>query len=115
MAWVGVLTANAGGYTYLTFEMTDGSKASVPVTSLTMTISGKSLKVGSETFILANLSKMYFTNTNETTGIEEVTASDIDEAAEIYDMQGHQVTKDQMKRGVYVVKTKQKTFKMIVK
>ena len=115
MIFSGVLTAQAGEYTYLTFELTDGTKASVPAASLTMTISGNILKAGSQTFVLTNLSKMYFSSTNETTGIDEVTTATLDEAAEIYDLKGHKVTKDQMKRGVYVVKTKSRTYKMIVK
>ena len=115
MITVGVLSAHAGEYTFITFELNDGTKASVPATSLTMTISGNTLKAGNETFVLTNLSKMYFTSTNESTAIDEVTADTIDDAAEIYDLKGHKVTKDQMKRGVYVVKTKTKTFKMIVK
>lgn len=115
MIIVGVLSAHAGEYTFITFELSDGTKASVPVTSLTMTISGNTLKAGSETFVLTNLSKMYFTSTNETTAIDEVTTDAFDDAAEIYDLKGHKVTKNQMKRGVYVVMTKTKTFKMIVK
>ena len=115
MIIVGVLSAHAGEYTFITFELSDGTKASVPVTSLTMTISGNTLKAGSETFVLTNLSKMYFTSTNETTTIDEVTTDALDDAAEIYDLKGHKVTKNQMKRGVYVVMTKTKTFKMIVK
>ena len=41
--------------------------------------------------------------------------TDLDEATEIYDLQGHKVTKDLMRRGVYVIKTKQGTFKLNVK
>ena len=115
MIFSGVLTTQAGEYTFVTFEMTDGTKASIPVSSLTMTISGNTLKAGSQTFVLANLSKMYFSDTNESTAIEEVTTDTLDEAAEIYDLRGNKVRKDQMKRGVYVVKTKNKTYKMIVK
>ena len=37
---VGTLTAQAGEYTYLTFETTDGAKASVSVEGLTLSISG---------------------------------------------------------------------------
>ena len=37
------LTAQAEGYTYLTFETTDGAKASVAVENLTLTISGTTL------------------------------------------------------------------------
>ena len=115
MALVGALTVQAEGYAYLTFETTEGTKASVDVSSLTLTISGNTLTAGSQTFTLSNLSKMYFSNTDETTGIEEITTATLDEAADIYDLQGHKVTKEQMRRGVYIVKTKSKTYKMIVK
>lgn len=115
MALVGALTVQAEEYAYLTFETTDGTKASVDVSSLTLTVSGNTLTAGSQTFILSNLSKMYFSNTNETTAIEEITTATLDEAVDIYDLQGHKVTKEQMKRGAYIVKTKSKTYKMIVK
>ena len=115
MALVGALTVQAEEYAYLTFETTDGAKASVDVSSLTLTVSGNTLTAGSQTFTLSNLSKLYFSNTSETTAIEEITTATLDEAADIYDLQGHKVTKEQMKRGVYIVKTKSKTYKMIVK
>lgn len=115
MALVGALTVQAEEYAYLTFETTDGAKASVDVSSLTLTVSGNTLTAGSQTFTLSNLSKMYLSNTSETTAIEEITTATLDEAADIYDLQGHKVTKEQMKRGVYIVKTKSKTYKMIVK
>ena len=115
MALVGALTVQAEEYAYLTFETTDGAKASVDVSSLTLTVSGNTLTAGSQAFTLSNLSKMYFSNTSETTAIEEITTATLDEAADIYDLQGHKVTKEQMKRGVYIVKTKSKTYKMIVK
>ena len=115
MALVGALTVQAEEYAYLTFETTDGAKASVDVSSLTLTVYGNTLTAGSQTFTLSNLSKMYFSNTSETTAIEEITTATLDEAADIYDLQEHKVTKEQMKRGVYIVKTKSKTYKMIVK
>lgn len=116
LTMVGVLSVEAGNYTYLTFEMTDGVKASVPVTTaLTITISGNTLKAGDQTFVLGNLKKMYFSDDNETTAISEVTQAVLDEAEEIYDMQGHRVEKSRMKRGVYIVKTKQKNYKITVK
>lgn len=115
MVLVGALNVQADDYAYLTFETTDGEKASVAVSSLTLTISGNTLTAGSETFTISNLSKMYFSNSDETTGIEEITAATLDESTEIYDLQGHKVTKAQMKRGVYIVKTKSRTYKMVVK
>jgi len=112
---VGTLTVQASDYTYLTFETTDGAKASVSVSNLTLSISGTTLTAGTQSFTLSNLSKMYFSNTDETTGISEVMKANLDEATEIYNLQGHKVSKDQMRRGVYVIKTKQGTFKLNVK
>lgn len=115
MFMVGAFTAHADDYAYLTFETTDGAKVSVEVSSLTITISGTTLTAGSQTFTLSNLSKMYFSNTNESTGINTLTISDWNEVTEIYDLNGRKVTKDQMKRGVYVVKSKSGTHKIAVK
>ena len=113
---VGTLTAQADNYAYLTFETTDGAKASVAVENLTLTISGTTLTAGSQQFTLSNLSKMYFSTADETTtGIEEVTAATLDEATDIYDLQGHKISKEQMRKGVYIVKTKNRTYKMVVR
>lgn len=113
---VGVLTAHADSYTFLTFETTDGAKASVSVSDMTLTISGTTLTAGTQSFTLTNLSKMYFSTSDETTtGISEVMKADLDEATDIYDLQGHKVTKAQMRRGVYIVKTKSRTYKMVVR
>ena len=113
---VGVLTAHADSYTFLTFETSDGAKASVSVSDLTLTISGTTLTAGTQSFTLTNLSKMYFSTSDETTtGISEVMKADLDEATDIYDLQGHKVTKAQMHRGVYIVKTKSRTYKMVVR
>lgn len=116
MAVVVVLSMQAADYTYLTFETTDGAKASVAVENLTITISGTTLTAGTQSFTLSNLAKMYFSASDEsTTGIEEITSATLDEATDIYDLQGHKVSKAQMCKGVYIVKTKSKTFKMVVK
>ena len=110
------LAVHAADYTYLTFETTDGAKASVSVENLTMTISGTTLTAGSQSFTLSNLSKMYFSTADETTtGIQEVTSVALDEATDIYDLQGHKVTKEQMRKGVYIVKTKNRTYKIVVR
>ncbi|MBR2778404.1 MAG: hypothetical protein IKD75_15170 [Prevotella sp.] len=114
---VGTLTAQANDYTYLTFETTDGSKTSVDVSSLPVTINldDSTLTIGNQTFALADLSKMYFSTRSETTGIQEVSLTSLDEEMDIYDLQGHKVTKEQMRKGVYIVKTKSRTYKMVVK
>ena len=113
---VTTLTVQAEGYTYLTFETTDGAKASVSVENLTLTISGTTLTAGSQQFTLSNLSKMYFSTSDETaTGIEEINSASIEEATDIYDLQGHKVSKEQLRKGVYIVKTNSSTSKMVVR
>ena len=113
---IGGLAVQAEDYAYLTFETTDGAKVSVSASSLTITISGTTLKAGDQSFTLSNLSKMYFSNSNETTGISEEIRVDSEETTAIYDLNGHQVTKDQMRSGhVYIVNTKSGTHKIAVK
>ena len=114
---VGVLTAQAEDYTYLTFETSDGAKTSVDISSLPVTINldKSTLTIGDKTFALPNLSKMHFSTQNETTGIQEVSVITLDEAIDIYDMHGRKVNKEQMRRGIYVMKTKQGTRKVSVK
>ncbi len=110
------LTTWADDYDYLTFEMTDGSRASVSVSGLQLSISGTTLTAGSEQFTLTNLAKMYFTASDEsTTGISEVMAADLDEATEVYDLHGRKVSRNDMQRGIYIVKTQKGTFKVNVR
>ena len=115
MLLLGTFTANAEEYPYLTFEMTDGARVSVSTSSLNISISGTTLKAGDQSFTVSNLSKMYFSVSDETTGIETLYVSDWNEITDIYDLNGRKVTKDQMKKGVYVVRGKNGTHKMTVK
>lgn len=111
-----MLHAMADDYSYLTFELSDGTKTSVSSTALTITIQNGKLMVGSQEFNLADLSKMYFSISDESAdGIEEVNISNLDEVTDIYDLQGRKVNKEQMKSGIYVIKTKKGTFKVSVR
>ena len=127
---VGTLTAQAsltpalptslkleGDYTYLTFETTDGAKASVSVEGLTLSISGTTLTAGSQSFTLTNLSKMYFSTSDESTGISEQLSVNSEDfaTATFYDLQGKVVDRSQLSKGVYIVKTKTGTHKLIMK
>ena len=110
------LPADEGnGYAYLTFEMKDGEKVSLATSSLTLTINGNTLLAGEQSFSLSNLNKMYFSKTDETTGIEETAIATLDKGADIYNLQGHKVSKEQMHKGVYIIKTKDRTYKIFVK
>ena len=113
---VGTLAVHAADYAYLTFETTDGAKVSVSTSSLTLTVNGTILTVGSQQFTISNIKKMYFSATDESTlGIEQTVNAALSEAVAIYDLQGHKVTKSQMRKGVYIIKTKQGTSKIVVK
>lgn len=109
------ITARASDYTYLTFETTDGNKISVPAAELQINISGSTLTAGSQSFTLSNLSKMYFSTADMTTGIAALTAEELEESAEIYDLNGCRVSKDALQKGVYVIKNKKGNFKIAVR
>lgn len=113
----GLTAIHAGDYSYLTFELTDGTKASVSISQLSLTVKGTTLTAGSQSFTLTNLAKMYFSATDEssTTGISSIDIIGNDDITDIYDLQGHKVTKNQMKKGVYIVKTKDRTYKIAIK
>ena len=102
-------------YSFLTIETTDGAKTNLSVETLTMSVGDGVLTVGDQSFPLANLKKMYFSDGNVITGIDQLTTDGGNEIVAIYDLQGRKVSKDDMQNGIFVVKTKQKTTKMIVK
>ena len=117
LAFLTSSSALAEEYSYLTFETKDGAKASVEISALTITINGATLIAGDQTFVLENLSKMYFSVSDETTTtgisqLENVASQDI---FAIYDLQGHQVEKGKIGKGVYIVKTKGGTYKIASK
>lgn len=111
-----MLHAMADDYSYLTFELTDGTKTSVSSTALTITIQNGKLMVGSQEFNLTDLSKMYFSFSDDSADvITEVNRDDFEEVTDIYDLQGRKVNEEQMKSGIYVIKTKKGTFKVSVR
>lgn len=111
----------ADDYPYLTFETADGSKTSVSVNSLTLTVKDGKLTAGDKTFSLSELSKMYF-SMEEATGIENVVSS-IEGTVEVFNLRGISMGKynsmneaaASLKTGVYVIKSKSKTIKVSVK
>ena len=109
----GMLTAEAADYPYLTFEKADGTKTSVSTESLTISISSSVLTAGSASFNLADLSKMYFSE-SDVTAIESVAedASWDDGSCKYYDLQGREVAPSQMKQGVYIMVQGSKVIKV---
>ncbi|MBQ3698571.1 MAG: hypothetical protein II886_01530 [Prevotella sp.] len=110
------LSAKAADYPYLVFVTTDGTSTSVSVSSsLSITISGTTLTAGSRSFTLSNLSKMYFSATEVSTGIKAITQAELDEVTAVYDLNGKEIGKSQMQKGVYIIKSKNGTYKIAVK
>lgn len=116
---IGVMTLQAEEYTYLTFETTDGAKASVQASSTALSISGSTLTAGTKTFTLTNLSKMYFSTTDETTtdikSVHREVTKDLLSATEIYNLRGQRIKREEATSGAYIVKTKRGTYKIIVR
>ena len=113
---LGTLATYADDFPYLTFVTADGTKTSVSSSSLTIAIQDGKLMVGSKEFTLAELSKMYFSTSDESaTGIEQVNTTTPDDTATIFDLQGRKMSQGQMRRGIYVIKTKSGTRKVNVK
>jgi hypothetical protein len=112
-----MVTASAADYQYLTFEMTDGTKASVEAANLSLIFDGMTLKVGKESFTLTNLTKMYFSTGDKTTGISQIENGELkfDNSTEFFDLKGNRVSKDQIRKGIYIVKTKNGTAKLTVR
>lgn len=107
----GGITAHADDstYPYLTFETTDGTKTSVSVSSLEISVSGTTLTAGDNSFVIANLSKMYFSSTDQTTGITAISQVEWEEATEVYDLNGRRVAKEKALKGAFIVKGKNGT------
>jgi len=119
MLLAGTLSLKADGYAYLTFETADGKKVSVALTSLTLSLSASELTAGTQVFALSDLTKMYFSVSDETaTGIASLpaeVAGESDESAQYYDLRGQRVSREQMRSGIYIVKSNNKTAKIFVK
>ena len=75
MAMLGMATAQAYDYPYLTFETTDGTKTSVSTESIEITLTGTTITAGGQSFDLTTLSKMYFSE-SDVTAIENVNGND---------------------------------------
>ena len=120
---IGISSAWAYDYPYLTMQSTDGTVKSISVESLTLTISdGQLIAVnenGTQTFILSQLSKMYFSK--DATRIENLNDENAEGLAEsIYDLSGRKVSplatpSSLLKKGIYVIRQNGVTRKIAVK
>ena len=122
---LGTLQTQAYDYPYLVFQNIEGSTTVMAVESLTITISDGKLVAtnadGTQSFSLTDLSKMFFTQTADLTVISSAETSD--EAVEVFTTGGMKLGKFQdvstakasLKPGLYILKSKSKTTKFLVK
>lgn len=120
LAFAAVMTARSEVFAYLTFETTDGVRCSVLAEGLEIVFKGSTLCAGGKSLTVSNLSRMYFSDADETTGISSATVPDGDAPGEIYDLNGRKVAAGRLSsirlpHGVYLVKTSEKTYKMTVR
>ena len=117
--------AIAGDYIYLTLRTANGRETPLVVDKLRLTVSNGQLVAtnsdGSVTFPLSELRVMYFSN--DASGIStDIVSMPNDGAVEVYTTSGVLVgsyaslteAKATMKRGIYVIKTNDKTFKIVL-
>ena len=108
----------ANEYQYMVFTLTDGTTQFLLANDLSISFDDGNLiaqsKSGVITIPLKNLQKMAFSN-DATEGIGQIENNSEDEEPVFFDLQGRQVTREQMHKGVFIVKTKTKTYKMTVK
>lgn len=101
---------------YLTFELMDGAKVSVLMSSdVSLSFKGTTLFIGSETFVLVNLKRLYFSSSDDTT--TDISVSNMvrnEDIEAIFDLKGQKVNRGQMRRGIYIIKSKNGTFKLNV-
>lgn len=123
---LGTLQVQAYEYPYLVFQNTEGTTTAFAVESLTITISEGKLVAknaeGTQSFSLGDLSKMYFTRQTDLTGISDTDTSE-DEIVEVFTTGGIKLgkylniheAKSSLKPGLYILKSRQKTFKITIK
>lgn len=123
---LGTLQAQAYDYPYLVFQNTEGTTTAFAVESLTITISDGKLVAknaeGTQSFTLGDLSKMYFTRQADLTGISNTDTSE-DEIVEVFTTGGVNLgkylnvneAKSSLKPGLYILKSKQKSYKIVIK
>ncbi len=121
---VASLAARAYDYPYLVFQTTDGTVHAMAVESLTIDVSGSNLVAtnseGSQTFALAELSKMFFSES--VTGVEEMFSPDGGEV-DVFAVTGAHLGKfakaqeatTHLKTGIYLLKSKSATIKIVVR
>lgn len=121
-------TLPATAYDYLAFATTDGAVTTLSVASLTLTLAPGTLTAadadGSRTFQLAELAKMYFTDTPASAAAIDAVAADAPAGrVAVYGVDGTprgdfpslDDARKALARGTYVVQSENSTIKIAVK
>lgn len=109
----------AADYDFLVFTMTDGTTQSIAVTGLQLSFTDGNLTAtnGTETVTipLTDMQKMAFSN-DATMGIDNSPLTmDNSQIISYYTLDGCRLNGKPTKKGVYIVKTDTKTFKMTIR
>ena len=106
----------ADEFGYMVFTLNDGTMKSITASGLTLSFTDGNLSAKSgnnELTIPLNSLKVMAFSKNGVTAIGDTMADD--DSEEIYDLQGHRVTRAEMRKGVYIIKTKNKTYKVNIR
>lgn len=106
----------ADEFGYMVFTLNDGTMKSITASGLTLSFTDGNLSAKSgnnELTIPLNSLKVMAFSKNGVTAIGDTMA--YDDSEEIYDLQGHRVTRAEMRKGVYIIKTKNRTYKVNIR
>ena len=110
------ITTKAYDYPYLTFQNADETETSVAAENLTLIFSGGKLlatnAAGTQTFTLATLKKMYFSQTPTAVGNIRATGEQTEGEVEAYSLTGVRMGRfaskgeaaKQLGQGIYIIK-----------
>lgn len=120
------LSLQAYDYPYLSFQTSEGTVQSVSVNELIITFSNGQLVLtntdGSQTFSLSDLSYMFFSKEQNTTGVTRI--EDVsNQTVEVFTLNGLvigrfeslQKAKAELKPGLYLIKSNGKTQKVVIR
>ena len=106
----------ADEFGYMVFTLNDGTMKSITASGLTLSFTDGNLSAKSgnnELTIPLNSLKVMAFSKNGVTAIGDTMADD--DSEEIYDLQGHRVTRAEMRKGVYIIKRKNRTYKVNIR
>ena len=106
----------ADEFGYMVFTLNDGTMKSITTNGLTLSFTDGNLSAKSgnnELTIPLNSLKVMAFSKNGVTAIGDTMADD--DSEEIYDLQGNRVTRAEMRKGVYIIKTKNRTYKVNIR